>query len=86
MRSSQRSKLAGAIVFSLIAAVVVGGMAWATVSSFELAKRYVGEQHERKKSRAVWEMSSYMGGILNAEGARDPEDYVAFHWRRLSQS
>jgi len=82
VRSSQRSRLAGAVVFILIAVVVMGGMTWATVSSFELAKRHVTEQHERKISRAVWEMSSHMGGILNAEGARDPVDYVAFHWRR----
>ncbi|UCC30921.1 MAG: HAMP domain-containing histidine kinase [Phycisphaerales bacterium] len=82
MTSSQRNKLAAAVVFFLIAAVVVGGMTWGTVSSFKLAKKNVTEDHERKISLAVWEMSSYMGGILNSEGARDPTDYVAFHWRR----
>ena len=82
MTSSQRNKLAAAVVFFLIATVVVGGMTWGTVSSFKLAKKNVTEDHERRISLAVWEMSSYMGGILNSEGARDPTDYVAFHWRR----
>ena len=82
MTSSQRNKLTAAVVFFLIATVVVGGMAWGTASSFKLARKNVTEDHERKISLAVWEMSSYMGGILNSEGARDPTDYVTFHWRR----
>jgi len=81
MRSSKRHQLAAAAVFSLIAVVVVGGMAWATESSFRLAKKNVAEEHERRISRAVLEMSSYMAGILNAETWREQIEYRALYER-----
>lgn len=81
MRSSQRSKLASVIVFALISALVLGGMAWATAASFELARKNVTDEHDRKISRAVWELSNYMAGILNSETARDYTDYLLFHYR-----
>ena len=63
MRSSHKSKIAGAIVFSLIAVGVVGGMSWATISSLELAKKNIMDEHQRQVSRALWQMDSYIGGI-----------------------
>ncbi len=82
MRSSRRGKLAAVIVFLLIAIVVIGGMGWATVSSFELAKKTVTEDHNREISQAVLDMSSYMSGIIYAETSRKYSDYWARHDRK----
>ena len=79
MTSSRRNKLAAAAVFLLIAGGVLGGMAWATRSSFQLAEQTITEEHRRKISAAVWELSNFMQGILNTETARDTNDYVAYH-------
>lgn len=81
MRSSRRNQLGAVAVFAMIAVTVVGGMAWATVSSFRLAKKNVNEEHERRISRAVLEMSSYMAGILNAETWREQIEYRALYER-----
>ncbi len=83
MRSSQRSKLAALTVFVLIAIVVVGGMAWATRSSFELARKNATDQHDRKISRAVWEMSNYMAGIINSEAARGWDEYTRVQIKKV---
>lgn len=79
MRSSQRSRMAAGVVFILIAFVVLGGMAWATKSSFELAKKNAMEAHERPVSRALWQMDSHIGGILNSEASRSHTDYLRVH-------
>jgi len=82
MRSSRRSKLAALAVFLSIAAVVIGGMTWATVASFELAKKTVSEEHHTKVHRALWQMESHMKGILFTEAARPYTDYVDYHTDR----
>ena len=79
MTSSQRNKLAAVIGFALIAAVVLGGMGWATVSTFQLAKLNVAEQHRRDVRLAVSEIDSHMRGILTSEAGRPYTDYLAFH-------
>lgn len=83
MRSSQRSKLAAVIVFALIAIVVVGGMAWATRSSFALARKNATDERDRKISRAVWEMSNYMAGIINSEAARGWDEYSRIQIKKV---
>lgn len=78
MRSSRRNKLAAVTVFVVIAAGVVGGMTWGTLNSFMVAKEHV----RGEISRAVWEMSNYMAGIMNAETGRSWTDYLAFQETR----
>ena len=75
MRSSRKSKLAAVCVFVLIASVVLGGMSWATVSSFRLAKQTALEERAQRLSEAVWRMDSYIGGILYAETDREYDEY-----------
>lgn len=79
MRSSRRNRLAAIAVFALIATVVVGGITWATAATLQLAKKRVLEEHDRRVSRAVWRMDSYMGGIVTAEYMRKYTDYQAMH-------
>lgn len=75
MKSSRRNRLAAITVFTLIAAGVIGGMTWGTVNSLKLAEEHVTGEI----SRAAWEMSNYMAGIINAETARNWTDYPAVH-------
>lgn len=82
MTSSRRNKFEAASMFALIGVVVLAGMAWATSSSFELARKNVAEEHDQRISGAVWEMSSYMAGIINSETARTWQDYRAVQLRR----
>ncbi len=81
MRRSRRSKFAAWAVFILIAIVVLGNMAWATASSFMLARKTVTEDYERRVNAAVTELASYMAGVLNSETARDYRDYSRLHER-----
>ena len=77
MRSSVRSRLVAATVFGLIAFVMIGGMAWATYTSFALARQSLIDNHERRLTRAVWQMDSYLTGILYYETGRSYRDYQA---------
>ncbi len=78
MRSSRRNKLAAVTVFVVIAAGVVGGMSWGTYNSYSVAEEHV----KGEISRAVWEMSNYMAGIINSEAARGWTDYLSFQETR----
>lgn len=82
MRSGRRNRLWASAVFGLIAAVTVGGMAWATASSFQLARKNLLEERERLVSRSLGILDSHIGGILNSEAARDPSDYWRVHEAR----
>lgn len=79
MTSSQKSTLAAVGVFTLIAAVVLGGMTWASAASFELAKITVSEEYLTRVHRALWQLESRMKGILNSEASRPYTDYVDYH-------
>lgn len=79
MRSSRRSRLSAVAVFLLLAIVVVGNLGWATMSSYKLAEERVTEDYERRVTAAVWELNSYMAGVLNSETARAHLDYVRSH-------
>ena len=70
MRGPSKSTSVASIGFILISIVVLGGMAWVTVSTFELAKKNVGEEHDRKVSLAVGRIEKYTGGVLNSETYR----------------
>lgn len=79
MTSSRKSKLAAIVGYLLVAIVVLGGMTWATIATFELAKRNLKEGDLRNDFVAVSEMDSYMRGILRSEKARAYTDYMAYH-------
>ncbi len=79
MRSSQRSKLAALIVFVLIAGGVVGGMAWATVATVQLAELNVTQEYRGQVLRAVTLMDSHLQGILNSESARPYTAYGPYY-------
>lgn len=79
MTSSQKSKLAAIVGYLLVASVVLGGMTWATIATFELAKHNLRVGDLRNDFLAVSEMDSYMRGILRSEKARAFTDYMAYH-------
>ncbi len=81
MTSSQKSSLAAVCVFALVAAVVMGGMTWATAASFELAKKRVGEGHSTKVHAAQRQIESQIKGIINFEASRPYLDYVDYNIR-----
>ena len=81
MRGPSKSTSVASIGFILISIVVLGGMAWVTVSTFELAKKNVGEEHDRKVSLAVGRIEKYTGGVLNSETYRSFFDYLALNVR-----
>ncbi|MHC4697689.1 MAG: hypothetical protein ACYTFA_13205, partial [Planctomycetota bacterium] len=64
MKGFRRGRFAAVVGFTLVAGVVLGGMSWATVSTWQLAKINVEGEHRDRLSKAVLLMDSYMGGIL----------------------
>ncbi|MEK6674506.1 MAG: HAMP domain-containing sensor histidine kinase [Planctomycetota bacterium] len=78
--SSSRAGVRYAIVgFVLIAFVVVGGMSWATIATWELAKFDLREEHLAKLREAVGRMDNHVLGILKTEAAREYTDYRDLH-------
>ncbi len=82
MKRTVRSQVGGAALFLLIAAVVLGGMTWATVSTLRLSRKNVKEQHHAAVYKTLLQMDSYVGGILNREVERPCSDYRSFHTKR----
>lgn len=76
MTSSQRSKLAALGVFFLIAALVVGGMAWATIVTFRLTEVDIRDQRRNQIRRAVTSLDKSMQYQLQREIGRPYSDYV----------
>ncbi len=76
MTSSQRSKLAALGVFFLIAVLVIGGMAWATIVTFRLAEVDIREQRRYQIRRAVTSLDKSMQYQLQREIGRPYSDYV----------
>jgi len=79
MRSSGTSTLASVTGFVLVAIVVLGGMTWATVSTYQLAKINVEREHRTRISKAVYRMDSYMSGVLGEEMSRPFTHYWPFY-------
>jgi len=82
MKRTVRSQVGGTVLFLLIAAVVLGGMTWATVSTLRLARTNIKEQHHAAVYKTLLQMDSYVGGILNREVERPCSDYRGFHTKR----
>ncbi|MBI1826821.1 MAG: HAMP domain-containing histidine kinase [Planctomycetes bacterium] len=79
MTAARKSMLAGMAVFLQIALLVIGGVTWATVASFELAKKTVSDAQWAKVHHALYTMESYLKGVVNAETWRPASDYQDFH-------
>lgn len=77
MSGALKEKLVVVGLFSLFASVVIGGMAWATVATYKLAK----DEHLSKVRLAIWRMEKYLGEILAVESNRPYTDYVSVHQR-----
>ncbi len=79
MTSAKKSALTAVVMFVLISAVVLGGMTWATLSSFELAKKTVAEEQLTRALRALGHIDSMVLGFLNSEASRPAIDYGDFY-------
>lgn len=75
MRGSQKSTLGALIIFLLIAVVAIGGMAWATQSSFALAKKTIIDDYDSVVEKVMGRIDGYMNNILYSETHRDYADY-----------
>ncbi len=79
MTSAKKSALTAVVMFLPISVAVVGGMTWATVASFELAKKNVAEEHRARVDQALVRIESQIKGVLHYEAARPYTDYVDYH-------
>ncbi|UCE58335.1 MAG: HAMP domain-containing histidine kinase [Phycisphaerales bacterium] len=79
MSRCRASTLAAVVGFILVAIVVLGGMTWATVSTFQLAKINVDREHHTRMSGAATRIDSHVGGILKSEMARPFTQYFAYY-------
>ncbi len=75
MTTSRRNKLAAIAVFALLAGVMCGGIAWATVASLELTKNSYLAEHDRHVREAVSKLDGYVNGVINTETAREYKEY-----------
>lgn len=75
MRGTSSSRIGGVVVFASIAVVMIGGMAWATSATLELAKKNILDEYEGKIARAVNQVDNYMGGIRAVETLRAYTEY-----------
>lgn len=80
MTASRRNKLAAVAVFTLIAAVMCGGIAWATIASLELTRNNILAEHDRHVREAASKIDAYINGVLNAETAREYKEYRSQYW------
>lgn len=76
MTSSQKSVFAAVAPFALIAVTLVSGLAWATVSTYQLAKKNVSDEHRARLDVALRRIESRLLGVLNSEAARPYTDYA----------
>ncbi len=79
MRASSRGTVAAVTVFALIAAVVIGGMTWATSLQLHLAQREAWDRHQARLREALVRMEGHIKELLIPEIAREPTDYVTYH-------
>ena len=75
MKGSQKSTLGALIIFTLIAVVAIGGMAWATQSSFALAKKTINDDYDGLISIVMRRVDAYVEKISSSETARNYADY-----------
>lgn len=66
------------IGFALTAFMVVGGMTWATLANFELARTQSWESTASKRRLALWRMDAYMMWALGTQQAIPPSHYLSF--------
>jgi len=76
MTSSRKSVVAGVAPFVLIAVTLVSGLAWATLSTYKLAKKNISDEHRARLDVALRRIESRVLGVLNSEAARPYTDYA----------
>jgi signal transduction histidine kinase len=78
-----RGKRKGLIAFVLIAALVAGGLGWATAAALRLEQQQVAARAEaelRDKMRlALWHLDSFLAPILAREDSRPYDHYSAVY-------
>jgi len=79
MRRSGRGVRYALVGYALISLLVLGGMAWATIVTWRLAKLDLESEEDSRRQQALEVLDSHLGAILAVEGARDHTDYVSVH-------
>ncbi len=62
--------------FGLIAVTLVSGLAWATASTYQLAKNNVGDEYRARLDVALRRIESRVLGVMNSEATRPYTDYA----------
>lgn len=75
MTAAQRSKVSVLVLFFLIAAVVIGGIAWGTVVTFRLTEYNIQEDRRKEVRRVVSMLDSHLRSMLLKESQRPFTDY-----------
>lgn len=65
------------IGFVLTSLVVLGGMTWATLANFEIARTQKKDEIANKRRVALWRMDAYMMWALGAQQAIPPSYYLS---------
>jgi len=76
MTSSKKSMVTAIAPFGLIAVTLVSGLAWATASTYQLAKKNVSDEYRARLDVALRRIESRVLGVLNSEAARPYTDYA----------
>ncbi len=76
MTSSNKSMVTAIAPFVLIAVTLVSGLAWATASTYQLAKKNVSDEHRVRLDVALRRIESRVLGVINSEAARPYTDYA----------
>jgi len=77
VRRSRKGTRYALVGFFLICAVVLGGMAWASSATWQLAKLKLEEDHLQKVRGALGRMDDYILGVLKGEASREYGEYHA---------
>src|SRR5438093_183702 len=83
MKSWFRGKRGGLVAFLVIAALVAGGLGWATAAALRLEREQLEARaetdHYAKLRLALWRLDSYLVPELSREASRPFNDYNAVY-------
>ncbi len=83
MKRCLRGKLGGALAFALIAALVVGGLGWATAAALRLEREQFAQRAEAERAAqmrvALWRLDGRLATLLAPESSRPFNHYSAIY-------
>ena len=82
MTRAFKSTMYALLGFGLIAAVVLGGMTWATCATIKLEMVYQETreeaEHGNRRRKALWQLDNLLASVILYEARRPYGDYSSF--------